>query len=182
MVPPDSDETLSGSRAPNMEALFQAQRKAASLASRFPGAVLIGSDTLISFEGAVIGKPRDPDDARKILKRLRGRAHQVVTAVSMRGKGEIGTIETATVRMRDFGDAELDAYVATGDSLDKAGAYSVQGLGRNLIESVDGDYLAVMGLPLRAVAKGLGELGVPVAADVDALYRERDFLNWKTIG
>jgi len=86
------------------------------------------------------------------------------------------------VTMRDFTETELDAYLATGDSLDKAGAYSIQGAGRDLVASLDGDYFAVVGLPLKAVAEGLAKLGCPVVVDVDRLYRERNFLNWRTFG
>jgi septum formation protein len=181
MVSPDGSEVAADGRSPADEALFQARRKAASLAAQFPEAIRIGSDTLISLDGAKIGKPEDADDARDILRRLRGRAHEVVTAVAMRqGQRTFEAVETARVRMREFNDQELEIYLATGDSLDKAGAYSVQGLGRSLIERLDGDYLAVMGLSLRAVADGLRQFGVDVPADMDRLYRERNFLNWKT--
>ena len=121
------------------------------------------------------------DDARDILRRLRGRVHEVVTAVAMvQGKRTVEIVETARVRMRAFSDQEMEAYLATGDSLDKAGAYSVQGMGRSLIEGFDGDYLAVVGLPLRAVAEGLRRMACPVPVGVDRLYEERNFLNWKT--
>src|SRR3989442_1295437 len=89
-------------------------------------------------------------------------------------------VETAHVTMRAFTDRELDAYLATGDSLDKAGAYAIQGAGRDLVASLDGDYLAVVGLPLKAVAEGLAKLGCPVVVDVDRLYRERSVFNWRT--
>jgi septum formation protein len=209
MVPPEGSEAISCAQAPAREALYQARRKAASLAARFPRAILIGSDTLISLDGVKIGKPRDFNDARDTLLRLRGRTHHVVTAVSIlkppppvpsgepvalhaatghegegRGGGAGGKIfewaETASVTMRDFSDTDLEAYLATGDSRDKAGAYSVQGLGRNLIERLDGDYLTVMGLPLRAVVEGLKQFGVESVVDLDRLYRERNFLNWRT--
>ena len=151
------------------------------MAARFPEAVLIGSDTLICLDGATIGKPRGLNDARGILRRLRGRTHEVVTAVTLlRGERTVEAVETAQVRMREFSDQELEAYLATGDSLDKAGAYSVQGLGRSLIEGSDGDYLAVVGLPLRAVAEGLRQFGVEAPVDLDRLYRDRNFLNWRT--
>ena len=183
MVSPGVPEVALTGRSPEQETLSHAQSKAASLAAQFPEAILIGSDTLISLDGAGIGKPKDVDDARDILRRLRGRVHKVVTAVAMvQGKRAVETVETARVRMREFSDQELEAYLATGDSLDKAGAYSVQGLGRSLIERLDGDYLAVMGLPLRAVAVGLRELGCSVPADVDRIYRERSVLNWRTFG
>lgn len=181
MVAPAGAESATKGRPPAEEALYHAQCKAASLAGRFPGAILIGSDTLINLDDARIGKPHDVADAREILRRLRGRAHEVVTAVALRhGAREFEIVETARVRMRAFSDQELEAYLKTGDSLDKAGAYSVQGAGRSLIEGLDGDYLAVVGLPLRAVAEGLRRMGCPVPADVDRLYRERDFPNWKT--
>ena len=181
MVSPEGSEVAADGRSPADEALFQARRKAASLVARFPGAVLIGSDTLISLDGAKIGKPRDVPGARDILRRLRGRAHEVVTAVAMvQGKRTVEIVETARVRMRESSDQELEAYLATGDSLDKAGAYSVQGLGRSLIAGLEGDYPAVVGLPLRAVAEGLRQFGVDVPADLDRLYEERNFLNWKT--
>jgi septum formation protein len=217
MVPPTSRELLSGARPPAQEALHQARQKATSLLSRFPDAVILGSDTLINLDGRHIGKPISADDARAILQRLRGRSHDVVTAVCLlespppfpspvegegatrhpspgapiappvamcHGEGADGKcfeyVETARVTMRDFTDAELDAYLATGDPLDKAGAYAIQGAGRDLVASLDGDYLAVVGLPLRAVARGLATLGCPLTVDVDCLYRERAAFNWRT--
>src|SRR5712691_2143587 len=192
MVPPAYQE-VGVRRAvplPPEEALDQACQKAASLVSRFPDSVILGSDTLINLDGHLIGKPSSPNDARAILKRLRGRTHDVVTAVCLlSGRGTARRaptvfewVETARVTMRDFTDTELDAYLATGDSLGKAGAYAIQGAGRELVAGLDGDYLAVVGLPLKAVAEGLAKLGCPVVVDVDRLYRERNFLNWRTFG
>ena len=181
MVPPASREVLSGARPPAQEALHQARQKAASLVSRFPDAVILGGDTLINLDGRLIGKPSSLDDARSILQRLRGRSHDVVTAVAILHQGKtVDAVETARVTMRDFTDTALDAYLATGDPLDKAGAYAVQGAGRDLVATLDGDYLAVVGLPLRAVAQGLAKLGCPVTVDVDRLYRERAVFNWRT--
>jgi septum formation protein len=181
MVPPDSLEEVSENRPPEQEALHQAKRKAMSLAARFPEAILVGSDTLINLDGIMIGKPRDHDDARYILRRLRGRSHEVITAVAMfKGTKAFEAVETARVHMREFTYSELEAYVATGDPLDKAGGYSIQGTGRGLVAGFDGDYLAVVGLPIRAVAEGLRQFGVEVTLDLDSLYRERDFLNWKS--
>jgi len=192
MVPPAYEE-VGARRAvplPAQEALDQARQKAASLVSRFPDAVILGSDTLLNLDGRIIGKPHSPDDARAILQRLRGRSHDVVTAVCLlSGRGTARRaptvfewVETARVTMRDFTDAELDTYLATGDSLDKAGAYAIQGAGRDLVAGLDGDYLAVVGLPLKAVGEGLAKLGCPVVVDVERLYRERNFLNWRTFG
>jgi len=196
MVPPAYQEVGARravplpARLPAEEALYQARQKAACLVSRFPDAVILGSDTLINLDGRLIGKPSSPNGARAILQRLRGRTHDVITAVCLlSGRGTARRaptvfewVETAHVTMRDFTETELDAYLATGDSLDKAGAYSIQGAGRDLVASLDGDYLAVVGLPLKAVAEGLAKLGCPVVVDVDRLYRERNFLNWRTFG
>ena len=180
MVPPASREVLSGARPPAQEALHQARQKAASLVSRFPDAVILGSDTLINLDGRLIGKASSLDDARAILQRLRARTHDVVTAVSILYQSKtVDAVETVRVAMRDFTDTELDAYLATGDPLDKAGSYAIQGAGRDLVASIEGDYLAVVGLPLKAVAEGLAKLCCPVVVDVDRLYRERRFLNWQ---
>src|SRR5216117_2909873 len=129
MVPPACREVLSGTRPPAQEALHQARQKAASLVSRFPDAVILGSDTLINLDGRLIGKPSSRDDARSILQRLRGRSHDVVTAVSILHQGKtVDAVETTRVTMRAFPDTELDAYLATDDPLDKAGAYAIQGI------------------------------------------------------
>src|SRR2546422_11533457 len=169
MVPPAYQEA--GARRavplPAQEALDQARQKAASLVSRFPDAVILGSDTLLNLDGRIIGKPSSPNDARAILQRLRGQAHDVVTAVCLlSGRGTARRaptvfewVETAHVTMRDFTDAELDTYLATGDSLDKAGAYAIQGAGRGLVASLAGDCTAVVGFGLQGVAEGRPELG-----------------------
>src|SRR2546428_2604344 len=164
MVPPAYQE-VGARRAvplPAQEALDQARQKAASLVSRFPDSVILGSDTLINLDGRIIGKPGSPNDARAILKRLRGRTHDVVTAVSILHQAKaVDTVETARVTMRDFTDTELDAYLATGDSLDKAGAYAIQGAGRGLGASLARDYLAAVGVPPQARAESPAEVGCP---------------------
>src|SRR2546425_7972110 len=113
MVPPASREVLSGSRPPAQEALHQARQKAASLVSLFPDAVILGSDTLINLDGRLIGKPSSLVDARAILQRLRGRTHDVVTAVSILHQSKsVDAVEAVKVTMRDFTDKEPDAYLA----------------------------------------------------------------------
>src|SRR5438552_13401383 len=112
---------------PAQEALDQARQKADSLVSRFPDAVILGSDTLINLDGHLIGKPSSSDDARAILQRLRGRSHDVVTAVCLlSGRGTARRaptvfewVETARVTMRDFTNAELDSYLASGEAMGK---------------------------------------------------------------
>ena len=183
MVPPQTNEKSEPQWSPSEETLGLSQRKAASVANRFPRAVVLGSDTLINLNGQKIGKPENETAARRILGELRGRTHEVLTGVVMlhRASGKtIEWVEAVKVTMRYFSDAELEAYASSQEPLDKAGAYSLQGKGRSLIERLEGDYLAAVGLPLKAVANGLRSLGVPVTVDVDKIYEERDFLNWQT--
>lgn len=157
---------------PAQEALELAKGKARSLLQDFPDALVIGSDTLIGFEGGKIGKPRDPDDAVAILRRLAGRIHQIFTGIAVidaAGGKWSGALSQVTVKMRPASDAELAAYVATGEPLDKAGGYAIQGQGRDLIDAVEGDYFAAVGLPLRELAEILTEMGLPPPISVSTL-------------
>jgi septum formation protein len=183
MVPPQADETSEARWAPKEEAARLAQRKAASVAGFFPTAVVVGSDTLINLGGQKIGKPRDRADARRILERLRGCAHEVITAVTIlhqeSGKS-FECVQMVRITMRSFSEPELEAYVASDEPLDKAGAYSLQEQGRLLIAGLEGEYLAAVGLPLRAVANGLQQMGIAIPVKVDTIYQERNVLNWRT--
>jgi septum formation protein len=182
MIPPRVDETSKAHWSPAEEVLSLAKRKAQALATRFPNTLLLGSDTLINLEGQKLGKPTSPADAQRILRQLRGRSHHVLTAVAMlqpvSGRS-FEWIESVQVTMRNFSDDELSAYAVSAEAQDKAGAYCLQGQGRILIESLAGDYLAAVGLPLRAVAQGLREMGIAVNVNVDSVYEARTFLNWR---
>jgi len=115
------------------------------------GAIVLGADTEVVLDGRLLGKPRDAADAARILKALRGRIHEVITGVALveapAGREETAAV-TTRVRMSGYTDAEIEAYVATGEPLDKAGAYAVQGLGGRLIAQVDGCFSNVVGLPV----------------------------------
>ena len=127
--------------------------KARTVAARHGGedVVVLGADTIVVLDGEVLGKPVDTGAAAAMLRRLSGRTHAVVTAyavVDVRSGDEVvRSVETA-VTFRSLADAEIDAYVATGEPLDKAGAYGIQGRGAVLVERIDGDYFTVVGLPL----------------------------------
>ena len=155
---------------PERQAMHFALEKARSVQSA--DAVVIGSDTVVVLDDVVLGKPVDLDDARRMLTMLRGRTHRVVTAVAVLAPGRADQVwcETASVTMRAADDGEIDAYLRTGESMDKAGAYALQGEGGRLIETIDGDRFVVIGLPLRSVADALRRCGIPVAVDVDAVY------------
>lgn len=160
---PKFEERSDPALLPVEEAMEFARAKAASLVAEFPNALLIGSDTLIAFEGEKIGKPRDSEDALRILEKLSGKIHQIFTAVAVldasSGKWSCA-LSQVTVAMRASNDAERRAYVATGEPLDKAGAYAIQGEGRHLIRAVEGDYFAAVGLPLHELAEALRDFGL----------------------
>jgi septum formation protein len=181
VVAPDVAETSEGAAAPADQVRALAEAKARAGARRVPGAVVLGSDTLIALDEAVIGKPASADDAFDLLARLRGRRHAVYTAVSV-GPDAAGRFETQVERsgvwMRRYTDAEIRAYLAQGESLDKAGAYAIQGAGAALVERIEGDFTAVVGLPLRLTAALLAAHGVSIPADIGRLYRERPLPNW----
>jgi septum formation protein len=183
VIPPDFAETLSSQRSIEEEVVEFAFGKAESVAWRNAQTIVIGSDTMISLDEAKIGKPRDLSDARAMLCKLAGRTHYIYTSVAIiDGSGGPGlrSLEKVTVLMRDFSDTEVEAYLACGESLDKAGAYSIQGEGRQLIASIEGDYLAAVGLPLKAIADYLKDRGIAVALNVDSLYENKSFLNWQS--
>lgn len=115
-----------------------------------PGALVLGADTDVALDGEILGKPRDAAQAREYFGRLNGRTHEVVGGVAVAEHGELTVTfhEITRVRFRDCDDATLDWYVATGEWEGRAGGYAIQGAGSALVESVEGDYLNVVGLPL----------------------------------
>ena len=126
-----------------------------------PEALIIGADTVVSIDNAVLGKPKDPEDAHRMLRLLSDRTHEVFTGVTVLRGGEIYTVsERTAVRFRALTEGEIAAYVATGEPLDKAGAYGAQGKASLFVEGIEGDFFNVMGLPLCLLGKILGKLGV----------------------
>jgi septum formation protein len=165
VVPAEVDETLPAPVRPADVAAL-ALRKARAVASRPDvGGVVLGADTVVVVDGAPLGKPSDPADARRMLVRLRGRVHEVVTGVAaVSGGREATRVVVSRVLMRAYDDATIDAYVATGEPLDKAGAYAVQEGGGDLVVAVIGSYSNVVGLPLAATRELLGEFGIVTGA------------------
>ena len=146
VCPADADETLRD--APLGEEVTRLSRlKAEAVQAQHPNAVCIGSDTMVTIDGLRLGKPKDADEAASMLRRLRGRTHEVLTGLAVLTPD--GGAHTRTrVTFRDFAEDELAAYLATGEPLDKAGAYGIQGHGALLIKGIEGDYYSVMGLPV----------------------------------
>jgi septum formation protein len=181
IIPPAFQEQVSDQLPIGEEVLQFALGKAQSVARTRPGSIVIGSDTMILFDGRKIGKPADEADAGHILGLLSGKRHTIYTSVAiMDGTGGPGlrTVDTVEVEMRRFTAEEIRDYLAIGESLDKAAAYSIQGKGGKLIESIRGDYLAAVGLPLKPIARYLERRGTTIPCDVDKLYREKRFHNW----
>jgi septum formation protein len=158
-----------------------AQGKAQSGARQEPEAIVLGCDTVINLDHDVLGKPADLPEARAMLRRLAGRDHHVCTAVSLVCSAraiDVVALSTSVVRMKPFDERVHEAYLATGESLGKAGAYSIQGEGGDLIDSIDGDFPTVVGLPLRLVAQLVTQAGVRVPVDLDELYVTKPYANW----
>jgi septum formation protein len=159
--PADIDETPWPDEAPVPHCLRLAREKAQALARVSSDAVVIGSDTIVVIDGAILGKPRDADDAADMLRRLSGRTHLVHTAVAVaHGSRIVGEVESVSVTFRALDDEMIGAYIATGEPMDKAGAYGIQGFGATIVARVDGDYFAVMGLALGRLIALFGQLGL----------------------
>jgi septum formation protein len=161
VIPADIDEAVRPDEAPLPHCERLAREKAHAIAVRHPAAVVIAADTIVVLDGEILGKPRDAADARTIVRRLAGRTHTVHTAVAVARDGRTeSAVESVEVTFRALTDAEIARYVATGEPMDKAGAYGIQGWGATIVERVDGDYFSVMGLGLRRLVDVLARIGV----------------------
>jgi septum formation protein len=160
--PANIDESYFPGEAPLGHAERLARTKAETIAA--PDAVTIGSDTIVVVDGDVLGKPRDEAHAAEMLRRLSGRSHIVITGVAAHWRGRtLSATEQVDVTFRRLSDADIRSYIATGEPMDKAGAYGIQGFGATIVERVNGDYFAVMGLPLHRLTVLLQDLGLVYA-------------------
>ncbi|HET9134525.1 MAG TPA: Maf family protein [Gemmatimonadales bacterium] len=156
VVPADVQEIPLPREAPEAYSRRLARDKARAV----PGQLVLGSDTIVVLDGAILEKPRDDDHALEMLRALQGRTHEVITAVCLIAHGEERVaVDRTAVTFRAATDAELRDYVATGEPHDKAGAYGIQGYGAALVDRVEGDFFGVMGLPVRLVLSLLAEAG-----------------------
>ena len=159
--PSNADESQLAGERPEVYAERLARAKAALIADGNPDALVIAADTIVVVDGDVLGKPRDADDASRMLARLSGRAHLVITAVAVAlEKRIVSTTEEVSVTFRELSPGEIDNYIATGEPMDKAGAYGIQGYGATIVRRIDGDYFAVMGLSLVRLVELMSEVGV----------------------
>jgi septum formation protein len=154
------DETARADEPPPAYAERLARGKAAAIAERHAGAIVIGADTVVVVDGEILGKPADAADARRMLAALSNREHAVLTAVAVARGGELqSSVASTSVWMRAIGDAEIAEYVSSGEPMDKAGAYAIQGGAARFVERISGDFDTVVGLPMNVVRRLLSAVG-----------------------
>lgn len=166
LAAPDVDETVDDGLSPAAQVEAISLRKARAVRARTgENALIIAADTVVSLEGEVLGKPRDETSAFRMLSALSGNRHQVYTGLTVVwGEREITRHEVTTVAFRELDPAEIESYIATGEPMDKAGAYGIQGVGALLVSGIEGDYFNVMGLPVFRLGRILAGLGVDMLA------------------
>ena len=158
----DVDESVSPGLTPAQVVESLSARKGEAVAAEAaPGDLVLSADTVVALDGAILGKPRDRAEAEAMLTALSGRTHQVYTGVTLLQDGRrLTEHEVTAVTFRPLSPGEIAAYVSTGEPMDKAGAYGIQGLGALLVERLEGDYFNVMGLPLCRLGEMLAQFGV----------------------
>ena len=173
IIPAAGEETADPSLTPAQLVETLSMQKAAEVAAAHPDALVIAADTVVSIDGAVLGKPDSPEEAARMLSTLSGREHTVFSGLTVRLGGKAVTEHASTlVRFRPLAAEEICTYIATGEPMDKAGAYGIQGYGSMLVEGISGDFYNVMGLPVCRLAQILARLGVnPLAL---AAHKEQE--------
>ncbi len=155
-IPADIDETMDLMNDPAEEVKILSHRKAEHILKLHPDAVVIGSDTIVAIDGKVLGKPQSHEEAAEMLRALSGHTHQVITGLSvLSNEKEYLDVSVSDVTFAEMSEEEVQAYIATGECDDKAGAYGIQGFGGRYITGIHGDYYAIMGLPLQMVYAAL---------------------------
>lgn len=150
------------------------RRKCLEVAAAHPDGLVIAADTVVAIDGCVLGKPRDREDAARMLAALSGREHTVYTGVTVSCRNELVTEhESTAVRFRALDREDIRRYIATGEPMDKAGAYGIQGYGCVLVEGITGDYYNVMGLPACRLARMLSRFGIDLLSMVAEKERNK---------
>ena len=161
MVAPEVSEEVAPGTPPQHAVALLAERKARAVYSRFPRALVIGSDQLVSLQGQTLGKPSDEKAARVQLGSMRGKTHEIFTGLTVVGAGFVVTeVDTAKLTMLPLSDEELERYVATGEWKGCAGGYRVEARGQALFQRIEGDRAAIQGLPMQRLTRMLREAGV----------------------
>jgi septum formation protein len=164
----DIAEDAKAGEKPVEHAARLAREKAEVVANRNPGKIVLGADTIVLVDDQILGKPRDPADAKRMLRLLSGRAHQVITGVAIVFlESEYRKLETRSEKTKVFFDkltsADIEAYISTREPMDKAGAYAIQGIASRWITKIEGDYANVVGLPVALVWEMLQKFVTPAS-------------------
>lgn len=165
IVPSNYEEDMSMDMGPDKLAMTLAYGKAQDVARGYNEGIVLGIDTFISFNGQKLGKPKTEEKAKELLKSFSGRELQVYSGVALidcETKEEIQDFEVSEVKFREISDVEIDNYIKTGEPLDKAGAFAIQGLGSIFIEKINGCYANIVGFPISNIYKNLQKLGVNI--------------------
>ena len=165
VIPAQGEELATRTLTPDQLVEELSQRKCAEVAAAHPKDLVIAADTVVSVHNRVLGKPRSEEDAARMLAALSGKLHLVYTGVTVAKEGRTLTQhEVTSVRFRTLTQADIIRYIATGEPMDKAGAYGIQGYGSVLVEGISGDYYNVMGLPVCRLSRMLARFGVDTLA------------------
>ncbi len=161
VIPSNADEAIPSSLTPAQAVEYLSKIKAADVFSSQPGCAVIGSDTVVALDKKILGKPKDEKDAFNMLKMLSGKTHSVFTGVTIMTDNEtVSFYEETRVTFYSLTDNEINSYIATGEPMDKAGAYGIQGKGCVLVEKIDGDYFNVVGLPVSKTYRVLKQMNI----------------------
>ncbi len=161
VIPAHADESHIPGEKPDAHAERLARTKSEAIAAGRGESLVIGADTIVVVDQHIFGKPRDVADAARMLRMLSNRSHVVMTAVAVTYGGRtVSLVEEVTVSFRDLTEDEVARYIATGEPMDKAGAYGIQGYGATIVRRIEGDYFAVMGLSLVRLVELMAQLGV----------------------
>jgi septum formation protein len=167
-VPSDYEEDMSLKLSPKELAKVLSMGKAEAVAKKYKDAIVIGADTFIAFKNEVLGKPHTPERARMMLKKLNGKANSVITGFSIidtKTGQRVSRAIVCKVYFRRMTDHEIDAYIKTGEPLERAGAYAVQERGSVFVRKTEGDFFTIMGLPIYELVQELKKFGIEVFGD-----------------
>mgnify|MGYP001030373910 FL=1 len=169
--PADVDETIPDDILPEDAAVYLSHIKAEAVSNQYPGSIVIGCDTIVLLNDQILGKPHSPEQAREMLQMLSGNRHQVITGTPVTdGSHTISFASETAVQFYPLSEAEISAYLETGEPFDKAGAYGIQGKGSLLIQGIQGDYFAVMGLPVAKLYRVLQQFETDFKKEASNLH------------
>ncbi len=158
VIPSDAEEIIPDDLSPEKAPAFLSKIKALAIAKKHPESLVIGADTGVFIDGEMLGKPADKEDARKMLSRLSGRTHKVITGCTVcKGDATVSFSQTTLVTFFELSKQDIEDYISTSEPYDKAGAYGIQGKGCLLVEKIEGDYFNVVGLPVAKITRKLKE-------------------------